>query len=148
MIYEARRKRLVSIESVDQLLAVKARRGRPGVRKLRAKLQKARRHELPPESDPEALLFQCCRARGLERAGVAVLIHEGRFVGRFDGAFPQISVLFEYQSMEFHQNEDEIARANDRRLAALAAGWYVLEARWWDLPSGGHKFAAVRSRRS
>lgn len=77
-----------------------------------------------------------------------VLIHEGRFVGRFDGAFPQISVLFEYQSMEFHQNEDEIARANDRRLAALAAGWYVLEARWWDLASGGHKFAAVRSRRS
>jgi hypothetical protein len=150
MFYEARRKHLVSVESVDQMLAVKARRGRPGVRKLRAALQKARRHELPPESDPEALLLQCCRAQGLgEPVLQYVLIHDGRFVGRFDGAFPQIRVLFEYQSMEHHQNEDEIARANDRRLAAFAAGWFVLEARWWDLASGGHKFAsAVRSRRT
>jgi hypothetical protein len=150
MIYQARRKRLLSVDSLERYLAHKARKGRPGVRKLRAALAKARRHEMPPESDPESLLLQACRARGLGEPSLQYeLAHNGRRIGRFDGAFVDIKVLFEYQSMEWHQNEEELAAANDRRLAAFEAGWFVLEARWWDLKHGGHKFAAaVRAART
>lgn len=146
MIYQARRKRLLTVDSLERFLAAKAKKGRPGVRKLRAALALARRHEMPPESDPESLLLQACRARGLGEPTLQYeLVHDGRRIGRFDGAFADVKVLFEYQSMEWHQNEDELAAANDRRLAAFEAGWFVLEARWWDLKNGGHKFAAAVS---
>jgi hypothetical protein len=143
MIYEARRKRLITADSIEGFLGVKARRGRPGVRKLRAAIELARRHEIPPESNKESLLLQRCREHKLGEPVLQYVLRDdaGRFVGRFDGALLDDRVLLEYQSMEWHQNEDELAKANDRRLAAFGLHWYVIEVRWWDLKTGGRGFA-------
>ena len=151
LIYEARRKRLLTLESLDAFLRSKAKRGRPGVRKLRAALVRARRHEIPPESNPETMLLQCLRKHGLGEPQLQFVLRDrtGNFVGRFDAALPDDRILIEYQSMEWHQDEEAIARANDRRLEAFGLGWFVVEARWWDIKTGGRKLvSAIRNHRS
>jgi hypothetical protein len=150
MIYEARRKRLLTLDSLEAFLRSKAKRGRPGVRKLRAAIARARRHEIPPESNPEALLLQCLRRNGFGEAQLQFVLNDGagNFVGRFDAALAAERILIEYQSMEWHQDEEALARANDRRLEAFGLGWFVIEARWWDLKTGGRKLvSAVRNHR-
>jgi hypothetical protein len=70
-----------------------------------------------------------------------VLDQNGLFVARADAALPQWKVTVEYQSMQEHLDEFQVAADDRRRNRVLAAGYFPLVARIADLRSGGDELA-------
>jgi hypothetical protein len=70
-----------------------------------------------------------------------VFDRNGLFVARTDGALPQWRITIEYQSMQEHLDEFQIAADDRRRNRILAAGYVPLVARIGDLRAGGHELA-------
>jgi very-short-patch-repair endonuclease len=142
VIHAARRKRLITHSSTRAMFDRHARRGLRGVKALRIALDRWSPNDRPSESDMETLLLQILRRHGLPDP---VLQHEvrdasGALVARVDAAYPQARIAIEYDSIQEHSDEFQLAKDARRRNALSAAGYRTLAARRADLVNGGQIF--------
>jgi very-short-patch-repair endonuclease len=116
-------------------------RGRRGLRTMRAALPLLdERSESPQESKLRVILL---------RGGVSTIANfpirtSGGFSYRVDLAIPELRVVIEYQSDEFHS--DPIARRRDmtRRARLEADGWFVMELNADDLANPSELIERLR----
>jgi very-short-patch-repair endonuclease len=143
VVQAARRKRLITYESMDATFVRHARRGVRGVAALRTVLERWDPERRPTESDMETLLVQVLRDHGCPElvTQFEVLDREGTFVARVDVAIPEWKIAIEYDSKQEHSDEFQIARDARRRNLLQAAGFAVLSARHADLLVGGTELA-------
>jgi hypothetical protein len=143
VIHALRRKRLITYASTHATFVRHARRGLRGVRATRIALERWNPANAPTESEKETLLVQTMRNHDLPELVLQyeVLDQNGIFVARIDAALPQWKITIEYQSMQEHLDEFQIAKDDRRCNRIVAAGYRPLVARIGDLRSGGHDLA-------
>ncbi len=144
VIHAARRQQLVTYESTSAMFDRHARRGLRGVRALRVALDRWAPESRPTDSDPETLLLQVLRERGLPEPVLQYEVRDdyGALIARVDAAYPRARIAIEYDSMQEHSNEFQLAKDARRRNALAAVGYVTLAARWVDLDRGGSTFCA------
>ncbi len=144
-IYAVRRKRIVTNSSLEAYLYRRARRGRPGVRKLRAALERSREHARPTESEMETLLLHTLRRHGFPEPTLQFEIRDrqGRFVARVDAALEEWDILLEYDSTLHHTDVVDTAKDDHRRAWAAEYGYWMIPVRHADLQEGGRALAAA-----
>jgi very-short-patch-repair endonuclease len=135
VVQAARRKRLITYESMRATFDRYARRGLKGVRTLRITLDRWDPTSRPTESDMETTLLQTLRSHGLPEPTLQYEVHDrnGQFLGRVDAAYPTARIAIEYDSKQEHSDEFQLAKDTRRRNALQAEGWTVLSARHADL---------------
>lgn len=123
--------RRVRTDEVQAVVDQIARRGKPGIQKIRWIL--AERDSGPRDGTP------------LERAGAKVLrsrgIPEPRFEfplpwdprRRFDAAFPDACLAIEWDSRRWHEMVEAFARDRERDREALLHGWRIVRFTWVDV---------------
>ena len=121
----------ICFEDVELVVDQVARRGKPGIQKMRSILEE--RQSGPPNSSP------------LERRGAEVLqaggLPEPRFEfpipwdldRRFDAAFPVERLAIEWDSRRWHELADAFSRDRERDRQALVHGWRVVRFTWIDV---------------
>src|SRR3954468_577722 len=131
------RKKLATIASTTATFRRLARRGRPGIKVVRAVLVRWDPSLKVTDSPPETSLLQLLRGAGLGRVVPQFVIRDARgdFVARADIGLPDLRVTVEYDSDEEHTDEISIALDNARRLDVIAAGWFPITVRKRDLRS-------------
>ena len=141
VIQAARRKRLITLESTREMFARHARRGVRGVQVMRTVLDEWDPSRRPTESEMETLLLQTLADGGWPRAvpQYEIFDRDGVFVARVDAALPDLRIAIEYDSIQEHSDEFQLADDARRRNRIVAAGWRVLSARNRDLKSGGNE---------
>jgi very-short-patch-repair endonuclease len=89
----------------------------------------------------ETLLVQALRAHGLPEpiTQFDVLDEFGNVVATTDIGIPQWKVVVEYDSMQEHTDEFQLAQDARRRNQIVAAGYLPLSARVDDLRTGGRQ---------
>jgi very-short-patch-repair endonuclease len=137
VVQAARRKRLITYESMRSTFDRHARRGLRGVAALRIVLDAWDPASRPTESDMETMLLHMVRDHGLPEP---VLQHEIEGF-RVDAAYPPARIAIEYDSKQEHSDEFQLASDARRRNALQADGWVVLSARHADLRRGGEELA-------
>jgi very-short-patch-repair endonuclease len=138
VVQAARRSRLISLASTRAVLERHARQGVRGVRVLRSVLDEWDPAQQPTESEMETRLLQALRGAGVDAVPqYEILDRNGVFVARVDAALPKERIAIEYDSMQEHSDEFQLARDARRRNRIVAAGWRQLSARHRDLASGG-----------
>ena len=144
VIHAARRKRLITYDSMQATFSRLARRGLRGSAAVRIALERWNPEGRPTESEMETLLLQTLRAHGLPDPVLQYQIRDERgvFVARPDAAYPDWRIAIEYDSEEHHSDEFQLARDARRRNDVIAAGWRPLSARKGDLRVGGAVLAA------
>jgi hypothetical protein len=143
VIHALRRKRLISYSSMHATFLRHARRGLRGVASTRIALERWNPAGAPTESEMETLLLQTLRAHDLPPPVLQFEVSDrhGQFVARTDAALPQWRITVEYQSMQEHLDEFQIAADDRRRNRIIAAGYWPLVARIGDLRNGGDDLA-------
>lgn len=141
-VYAARRRGHVSNASVQEYLYRRARRGRPGVRKLRAAIERAAQHARPTDSEMETELLQAMRRQGLPELVLQFVLRDddGKFIARVDAALPDWRILLEYQSDQEHLDGVDPQRDNAPRLWAQY-GYWMVPVHSADLRDGGVQLA-------
>jgi very-short-patch-repair endonuclease len=121
----------ICIGEVELVVDQVARRGKPGIQKMRSILEE--RQAGPPNGSP------------LERRGAEVLraggLPEPRFEfpipwdpdRRFDAAFPVERLAIEWDSRRWHELADAFSRDRERDRQALVHGWRVVRFTWIDV---------------
>lgn len=148
VIQAARRKRLISYDSALQTFDRHARRGLRGISALRSALERWDPKQRPTESEMETLLVQVMRRNAMPEPTLQHEIHDARglFVARVDVAIPQWRVAIDYDSMQEHSDEFQLARDARRRNRIVACGYLHLTARHDDLKRGGAELCdAIRA---
>ncbi len=134
---DAEHRNLVTAASMWATVERLAKRGRPGIRNLRALLESRNPVGGIPESVKETLLRQGLRARGLPEPVMQFEIRLGsQFVARVDAAYPEARIAIEYDSYEFHGGRLALVRDSERRTRLLAAGWRPFTATNVELENG------------
>jgi len=143
VVQAARRRRLLTYESARATFDRHARRGLRGVATLRQVLDAWDPASRPTESEMETLLVHTLRDHGLPAPTTQfeVLDSTGTFVARVDAAYPDARIAIEYDSMQEHSDEFQLARDARRRNAVQTAGFVVLSARKRELRRGGDELA-------
>ena len=120
-----------TIEQIHEVLDHVARRGKPGVRRLR-RVVEAR------SPGPE-------NGSALERIGARILINAGlpaphfefsipwEADRRFDVAYPAQLLAVEWDSRRWHTQADALVRDRERDRRAVLHGWRVLRFTWEDV---------------
>ena len=144
---KARRTGAVSFESVEATLERLARRGRPGVRRLRAVLASRDPSEMPPESEMETWMLDVIDRHGLPRPVPQFDVHVGdRFIARADAAYPEARIALEYQSYQEHAGPVPLVRDSNRRNRLRSVDWETIDVTNPALRAGGNTFcAAIRT---
>jgi very-short-patch-repair endonuclease len=144
VVQSARRKRLITYESTRTMFERHARRGLRGVKALRSVLDEWNPQSRATESEMETMLLQALRDHHLPEPTVqyAALDARGGLVARADVAFPAHRIVVEYDSMQEHSDEFQLARDARRRNALQALGYSVLSVRHADLAAGGSLICA------
>lgn len=142
-IYAARRRGHVTNASLQEYLYRRARRGRPGVCKLRDAIELSALHARPTDSEMETTLVQALRGRGIPELVFQFVLRDddGRFIARVDAAVPDWRILLEYQSDQEHLDPADVRRDNARRLWAAQYGYWMLPVYSTDLRDGGEQLA-------
>jgi hypothetical protein len=143
VIHALRRRRLISYDSTHATFLRHARRGLRGVKATRIALERWNPANAASESEMETLLFQTLRAHDLPEPVLQFEVYDqnGLFVARTDAGLPRWRITVEYQSMQEHLDEFQVAADDRRRNKILAAGYYPIVARVGDLRSGGDELA-------
>lgn len=125
-----RREQLVTWADLIEVLRRHARRGRPGVRKLRGEILAHAHREEVTDSDLELLVIAVLLEHGLPEP---VLHHRvfdgGRFVAEVDLAYPDQRIAIELDGRHHllpEVREVDLARQND----LVLLGWTVLRFSW------------------
>ena len=131
----ALRRRLTHVPLIVERLERWARSGRTGVGVWRALLEKRDPHLKPTESDFETLLDQVIERFGLPRPVRQANITDeaGRFIKRADFAYPDVRLVIEADSIEFHLTPEALQLDRSQTRQLLAAGWTVLRITHWEL---------------
>lgn len=136
-IYAARRTGRATNGSLAEYLYRRARRGRPGVRKMRAALERSFAHGRPTDSETETSVLHALRSNGFPEPTLQYVLRDenGRFIARVDLAYPQWRIILEYNSRLFHiGRRDE----DDRRTNwAAQYGWWAIPVVGADLNDDG-----------
>ena len=112
---------------LDQLVKAHARRGRPGLRVLRAVLDRRGPGFVATDSLLETLYLQLLRRAGLPSPVQQFAVHgRGRHF-RVDFAFPEQKLLVETLGQGPHQSQFNADRRRVDTLLQLMPGWQVLE---------------------
>jgi very-short-patch-repair endonuclease len=145
VVQAARRKRLITYESMRATFDRHARRGLKGVRALRLTLDRWDPTSRPTESEMETMLLQTLRHHGLPEPTLQYEVRDGdgNLLGRVDAAYPNARVAIEYDSKQEHSDEFQLARDARRRNRIASEGWVYLSARHRDLVGGGSELAAA-----
>jgi very-short-patch-repair endonuclease len=139
VVQAARRKRLITYESMRAVFDRHARRGLKGVAALRTVLNAWDPASRPTESEMETRLLQTLRRYGLPEPTLQYEVRDadGYLLGRVDAAYPSARIAIEYDSKQEHSDEFQRARDARRNSALQARGdWNVLSARHDDLNRG------------
>jgi very-short-patch-repair endonuclease len=140
VVQAARRQRLITYESTREMFFRHARRGVRGVQVLRAVLDEWDPAQQPTESEMETLLLRALISNGIHAMPQYEIVDRtGTFVARVDFALPAQRIAIEYDSMQEHSDEFQLARDARRRNRIVAAGWRVLTARHRDLRTGARE---------
>jgi very-short-patch-repair endonuclease len=131
------RRGLFSMSEIASLERRLSRPGRAGGPTLRRLLEARAPNQRPTESEPETLMLQALRRRGLPEP---VAQHEiwvgGEFIARPDLAYPQAKIAIEYDSDEFHTGRVATRRDRARRHRLLSLGWVTVDVGPDDLRRG------------
>ncbi|HMG44443.1 MAG TPA: type IV toxin-antitoxin system AbiEi family antitoxin domain-containing protein [Acidimicrobiales bacterium] len=128
---DARRRRLVTWDTLLDTLVLHARRGRDGVGTLRAILDEHFGEVVVTDSGFERLVISVLRDAGLP---TPVLQHEVRVAGRtyrLDLAYPDLRVAIELDG-SVHLRRDVWEADHVRQNALILAGWTLLRFTWAD----------------
>jgi very-short-patch-repair endonuclease len=140
VIQAARRRRLITYDSMLGAFNRHARRGLRGIRAVRIALDRWERATRPTQSEMETLLLQALRDHGLPEPVTQfdVIDETGRCIATADAALPRWRITIEYDSMQEHLDEFQVAKDARRRNQVMAAGYWPITARVGDLRNGGH----------
>jgi very-short-patch-repair endonuclease len=148
-IDSALRRELVTLDELRRTSTRLATKGRPGGRLFRAAVETRDDVSRLPESVPERLL-----ADMLVRQGLPAPVHQhvirdevGAFVARVDLAYPQWTVVIEYDSVKHHTGTAAHIHDSKRRDAIGDCGYAVLTATVADLRDQGERIAKLVRRR-
>ena len=112
-----------------------AKRGRPGVRKLRTVLDELSPHQTPhPTSELEVLVWRGLRQH--EITGFRPQVRPPWFDGRrgvVDFAHQRAAVILEADGRRWHARYDSMVDDRRRDRTAAANGWLVVRVMWDDL---------------
>ncbi len=126
----ARRERDLEWSDLISTLARHARRGRPGIRRLRRVIVANAHREEITDSDFELLLLTLLREHGLPEPVLHHRVYDGdRFVAEVDLAYPVGRIAIEADGavhLEEDVRERDLPRQNDLTLL----GWTVLRFTW------------------
>lgn len=120
--------------ATDDVLAVVdrvARRGKPGIKKIRAILEE--RDVGPRDGTPlERTGAQVLRSRGVPEPTFEFPLpwDQSR---RFDAAFPRKKLAIEWDSRRWHERTEAFERDRQRDREAMLHGWRVLRFTWLDV---------------
>lgn len=126
----ARRAGHISWSSLTATLGAHARRGRPGVRRLRRVILSGAHREDVTDTDMELMVLSIIREAGLPEPVLHHRIDEaGRFVAEVDLCYPQWRIAIECDGsvhLDPAVHERDLARQND----LVLAGWTILRFSW------------------
>ncbi len=127
-------KGLASFEEMSETLDQLARKGKPGVVKLRRALEPRLESGDRSESDLETRLLELIRLSGLpEPTSQYRPSWLKQFDGRVDLAYPESRLVIEGDSREWHADEYTFQADRERDNLAQLAGWRVLRFTWHDI---------------
>jgi very-short-patch-repair endonuclease len=111
---------------------------------LRAALDTWAPDQRATDSDMETLLLQALRDHGLPEPVLQHGVRDltGALVGRADAAYPAHRIAIEYDSIQEHTDEFQLARDARRRNALQTLGYVVLSVRRSSLVTGGGEVCA------
>lgn len=125
-----RRSELTTWSELIATLAHHARKGRPGVQRLRRVILENADREVVTDSDFELLALSLLREHGLPEPVLHHRVHDGeRFVAEVDLAFPAQKIAIELDGsihLEASVRERDLRRQND----LVLVGWTVLRFTW------------------
>ncbi len=113
-----------------ECLVLHARRGRPGIVRLRTVFRE-RYGDRDPESLLERIFLRLVADAGLPRPDVQVVVHDTHgFVARVDVAYPDARIAIELDSRRWHLDAAAFEADRRKRNRLKLAGWQVLEFTW------------------
>ena len=129
-IEACRRQKKTDWTRLISTLARHARRGRPGIQRLRRVIAANAHREEVTDSDFELLVLALLREHGLPEPELHHRLYDGqRFVAEIDLAFPALKIAIELDGshhLEPEVRERDLPRQNDLMLL----GWTVLRFSW------------------
>lgn len=130
----ARRQGLTSWSELTATLAKHARRGRPGIRRLRRVISADIARDEITDSNLELLVVSLFRERGLPEP---VLHHrlvdsDGRLLAEIDLAYPALRIAIELDG-SVHRERAVFEHDRPRQNGIVLQGWIVLRFTWRDL---------------
>lgn len=134
LVDQAARMRLATYEEIAERLAATARRGKPGVVKLRAVLAVRLGGKFVSDSTLETMALEL-----IDDAGVPLPTTQYRppwlrkVNGRVDLAYVDEKVIVECDSMRWHGTPESFQLDRQRDNLAQLAGWIVLRFTWEDI---------------
>ncbi len=127
-------KGLATFEEMEHVLEDLARKGKPGVIRMRRALEPRLGSGGTSESDLESRLLEVIRISGLPEPEVqhrpAWLKHVN---GRVDLAYPNDLLVIEGDSRAWHGDEHTFQADRERDNLAQLAGWRILRFTWHDI---------------
>jgi very-short-patch-repair endonuclease len=126
----ARRERGITWSDLIRTLARHARRGRPGIQRLRRVISANAHRAEVTDSDFELLVLALLREHGLPEPVLHFRVLNGtRFVAEIDLAYPNLKIAIELDGshhLEADVRERDLPRQND----LVLLGWTVLRFTW------------------
>lgn len=146
-IESARRLHLTTWSGVVVTLAKHARRGRPGIQRLRRVIAANIHREEITDSDFELLVLALLVEHGLPEPVVhhVLLGPDGRHLAEVDLAYPALRIAIELDGGD-HQRRDVFERDRPRQNGIVLEGWIVLRFTWEAFVNRPHEIVeSVRS---
>jgi hypothetical protein len=130
-IESARRQRLTSWAELVATLAKHARRGRPGIRRLRRVITANAHREEVTDSTFELLVIALLLEHGLPEPVVhhRILDSDGRLIAEVDLAYPGLKIAIELDG-GVHREREVFERDRPRQNGIVLGGWIVLRFTW------------------
>ena len=127
-------KRIVSFAEMSDTLDQLARKGKPGVVRLRRALEPRLGSAGVSESDLETLLLEVIRLASLPEPDLQFRPPWLKHVnGRVDVSYPENNLVIEGDSREWHGDEFTFQADRERDNLAQLAGWRILRFTWHDI---------------
>jgi hypothetical protein len=136
--------RLTEYETVADRLERTARRGKPGVTKLRKVLENRLGGNFVSESTLETRTIQVLEEHGLPLPDTQYRPNWLRHVnGRVDMAYVEEQVIVEADSQRWHGTPEAFQADRTRDNLAQLAGWIILRFTWEDITRRPEYVAAI-----
>lgn len=132
-IESARRLGLTSWPELAATLAKHARRGRPGIRRLRRVIARNLHRSEVTDSTFELLVIALLLEHGLPEPVLhhRLLSGDGRLLAEIDLAYPALKVAIELDGAA-HRDRDVFERDRPRQNGIVLEGWLILRFTWKD----------------